>query len=293
MRAGLEKLTAKSPAVMRQRARKRAVALLEILVVELLKSAHGRPDNLKEHEMPRINFDDLPLTSDQARAARNYFGLSQAKAAEASSLPLHKIKRFEAGNYVPDTEFLEELREYYEGRGFAFEDTPEPGAKAKGTGQVFPAGVVGNSQEYQDSPHGRRAQKSTVQHMRIAITDDGEIGRALDLIEGNEQKADELLRQPAEGGLFGGLSDRSQARHAEVLKLMAENGAQFARLFGRDVGGAPKAEVLRGEADPKSHADVLHWSQADAHLAVAGNRDAKVRHQTRAPAKTLSAALFG
>lgn len=38
--------------------------------------------------MSRINFDDLPLSSDQARAARNYFGLSQASAAEAADLPL-------------------------------------------------------------------------------------------------------------------------------------------------------------------------------------------------------------
>ena len=87
-----------------------------------------------------FDIQNLPLQADQARAARNYFGLSQAKAAEACGLPLHKIKRFEAGNYIPDSEFLEDLRGYYEERGFHFDDTPTPGAKAKGNGSVFPSG---------------------------------------------------------------------------------------------------------------------------------------------------------
>jgi hypothetical protein len=236
-----------------------------------------------------FDIQNLALQADQARAARNYFGLSQAKAAAASDLPLHKIKRFEAGNYIPDTEFLQSLRDFFEERGFAFDDTPEPGAKAKGIGQVFPAGVVGNP----SSDRGSRALKTTVQHMRIAITDEGEIGRLLDLIEENEQKAEDLLGQPIASGFLGGLSDECEARHAEALKLLAENGTQFARLFGRQVGGAPKPEVLAGSAKPETHADLLHRSQADAHLAIEGKRDAKARHQARTPAKTLMGALFG
>jgi len=65
---------------------------------------------------PRLTLDHLALSSDQARAARNYFGWPQAKAAEESGLPLHKIKRFESGNYIPDPEFLESLRAFYERR---------------------------------------------------------------------------------------------------------------------------------------------------------------------------------
>jgi hypothetical protein len=228
-----------------------------------------------------------PLQAKQSSAARGYLGLSQAKAAELSGLPLHLLKRFEApGGYTPNDKFLTSLREFYEGQGFDFDDTPSPGASAKGKGQVFPAGVVG-------SAAGPRALKTTVQHMRIAITDEGEIGRLLDLIEENEQKAEDLLGQPITAGFLGGLSDESEARHAEVLKLLAENGAQFARLFGRQVGGPPKQEVLAGTAKPESHADLLHGSQADAHLAVEGKRDAKARHQARTPAKTLMGALFG
>lgn len=239
-----------------------------------------------------IDLQALPLQADQARAARNYFGLSQAKAAEACGLPLHKIKRFEAGNYIPDSEFLEDLRGYYEERGFHFDDTPTPGAKAKGNGSVFPSGVVGEPSRNQRDTMGGRPQKAELHHMRIDLQDP-QMGEALDLIDANEQKAEDLLREPVATGLFGGMTDESQARHAEALKLLAENGALFARLFGRDVGGKPKAEVLSAKADPKTHADLLHLSQADAHLSVEGSHDAKTRHKARKPAKTLMAALFG
>ena len=236
-----------------------------------------------------LDIRSLPLQADQARAARNYYGMSQAKAAEESALPLHKLKRFEAGNYLPDTEFLEELREFYEERGFTFDDTPQPGANAKSAGKVFPAGVVGG--EHGDSP--RSPVKTTVQHMRIAMTDDAEIGRVLELIDENEQKVEDLLIQPIEKGFLRGLSDKSEAVHGEVLKLLAENGAQFARLFGRDIGGSPKPEVLAGKTEPAVHADLLHERQSDAHLAVAGQRDAKARRQGRPKATTLTQALFG
>ena len=227
-----------------------------------------------------------PLQAKQSSAARGYLGLSQAKAAALSGLPLHLLKRFEApGGYTPNDKFLTSLREFYEGQGFDFDDTPAPGAGAKDRGQIFPAGVVG-------SAAGPRALKTTVQHMRIAITDEDEIGRLLDLIEENEQKAEDLLEQPIAVGFLSGLSAECEARHAEALKLLAENGTQFARLFGRQVGGAPKPEVLAGSAKPETHADLLHRSQADAHLAVEGNRDAKARHLARKPAKTLSGALF-
>lgn len=242
--------------------------------------------------MSRIDFSNLALSSDQARAARNYFGWPQAKAAEEAGLPIHKMKRFEAGNYIPDPEFLEELRAFYEGRGYKFEDTPEPGAKSKGEGLVFPAGVVSKPSENQAQPQGNRPARASFHHMRIALHDP-EMGQVLDLIDANEQAAEQLLRHPVETGIFGGLTEETQTRHAEALKLLAENGALFARLFGREIGGTPNPDVLSQKAEPKSHADLLHRRQADAHLAASGSRDAKARHQTRKPAKSLLSALFG
>lgn len=239
-----------------------------------------------------FDFSTMPLTPDNARAARNYLGMSQAKAAEESDLPAHKIKRFEAGNYIPDVEFLLALRAFFEGRGYRFPGTPQPGAKARGNGQVFPAGVVGETGENQGVPAVHRPQQSSVHHMRIALADENEMGNILDLIDDNEQRVEELLREPVEFGFFGGLSEESQARHAEALKLMAENGQLFARLFGRKVGGPVDPTVLEGETKPKTHAQLMHKSQADAHLIVAGSREAQMRRKVHQPAKTLLGTLF-
>jgi hypothetical protein len=237
----------------------------------------------KESIMSRIDFSALPLSADQARAARNYFAWSQATAAEKSGLPLHKLKRFETGNYVPDEAFLGALRSYYEKSGYTFDDTVKPGAKAKQGGLVFPAGVVD-----QDEPTGAQAQpigagrasQATIHHMRIAITDEGEMGQLLDMIEANEDKAKKLLAAPVESGLWAGFSDATEKRHAQVVRLMADNGVMFGRLFGRDIGGKPNPAVLAGSKKPATGAELLHRVQADVHMAATGDADAKERQST-------------
>lgn len=205
-----------------------------------------------------FDFSSLPLTPDAARAARNYLGLSQAKAADESGLPSHKIKRFEAGNYIPDEAFLTDLRAFFEGRGYQFQDTLKPGAKAKGNGQVFPSGVIGETVENQGVPRVSSPQRASFHHMRIAITDEATMGRILDLIDENEERAQALLQQPIETGLFGGMTDACQGQHGEAQALLAENGRLFGMLFGRKVGGDPRPGVLEGAERPATHADLMH-----------------------------------
>lgn len=241
-----------------------------------------------------FDFSSLPLTPDNARAARNYHGFSQARAAEESGLPAHKIKRFEAGNYIPDEAFLSDYRAFFEARGYQFQDTPKPGAKARGSGQVFPAGVVGEPVANLAPTVGFKPQRSTFHHMRIALDDEAAMGRTLDLIDENEERAQELLRNPIEGALFGGLTDTCEGRHGEALALLAENGRLFGLLFGRKIGGDPRPGVLEGKERPATLADLLHKRQADATLyALAGSHDAHVRKKARQPAPTLRAAVFG
>lgn len=243
-----------------------------------------------------FDFKSLPLTPELSRAARNYLGFSQSKAADESDLPAHKIKRFEAGNYMPDIEFLKDLRAFYEEHGYRFDDTPEPGDNARGAGTVFPAGVVGDTDDGDDTgrPLKERARQTALHHMRIAIRDEDEMGRVLDLIEANEDRAEELLQQQLAEGFLGGYSDKCELTHVEVMKLLAENGMLWARLFGRQVGGAPDAEVLAGQARPQSHAQLLHRSQATAHGIAAGDREAIARRRgERKPPASLSESLFG
>ncbi|HSV70291.1 MAG TPA: hypothetical protein VLI72_09270 [Methylibium sp.] len=242
-----------------------------------------------------LDTQHLALSADQARTARAYFAWSQAQMAEESGLPLHKVKRFEAGAgksgvYIPDADFLGELRSFYEGRGYRFDDTPEPGAKAKESGLVFPEGVVAGT-EPQDAAAGRPARTS-FHHMRIALADPA-MGHTLDLIEENEEKTAALLQQSVETGFFGGPTEQTAARHGEIVKLLAENGLLFAKLFGRDIGGAPAADVLAGDKTPATHAELLHRLLSDAHLAAAGDADARARRKSPKPASTLFATFFG
>jgi hypothetical protein len=241
--------------------------------------------------MSRIDFSSLPLSADQARAARNYFAWSQAVAAEKSGLPVHKLKRFETGNYVPDEAFLTSLRSFYETSGYTFDDTEKPGASARQAGLVFPAGVVGAPDLANAPPPGRRIP-TTIHHMRIALTDEAEMGQLLDMIESNEERVRVLLEKPIENrfGIFAGISEDTERRHAQAIRLMADNGVMFSRLFGRDIGGKPDPAVLAGTKSPLTNADLLHKVQADVHRAASGDPEAKARQTTpRATSSTRDA----
>jgi len=243
-----------------------------------------------------IDFSTMPLTPDQARAARNYCGMTQAQAGTASGLPAYKIKRFELGNTIPDTEFLEALRAFYEGQGYEFPGAEKPGAQAKAKGVVFPGGVVapgGEEGEAEgESVPPRKVTKSTVQHIRIAANlSDAEIGSILEHIEANEELVEEMLQEKVENGLLSTYTDKCEAHHAKILRLLAENGTLWAKLVGRALVAAPDAG---GKTQaPKLHSELLAKTQAHVHSAVAGDRTAAAtKRKTHKPANLLEA-IFG
>lgn len=247
-----------------------------------------------------FDFSELPLTPDQARAARNYCGMTQAQAATASALPAYKIKRFELGNTIPDNDFLVALRSFYEGQGYEFPGTAKPGEQAKAKGTIFPAGVVtpGNDGGNEpDTAPARKVTKSTVQHIRIASgLSDAEIGSILEHIEENEELVEEMLQVKVEEGFLGGLTDKCEAHHAKALRLLAENGTLWAKLVGRTLVGAPADEAKIKtliSAQPKLHADLMAKTQAHVHTAVAGDKSAAVaKRKTHKPSNLLDA-IFG
>jgi|SRR5450830_793800 len=262
-----------------------------------------------------IDFSNLALSPNESRAARNFLGLSQAQAAEKSNLPSHKIKRFETGNYVPDAQFLDDLREFYEGEGYNFHDEDAPGAKAKARGDIFPAGVVGETAgspvETTGSPsenQGKlpRPQTANLQFMRISpvLTSD-QIDRVFDCIEDNETAIHAGLKQPIrQGFLSDAPSPASQAQAVALLRSLAENGLLYARLMGRDLiplpsiadDQSPKAGTLLSQASTaaKTVGDLLSVAMADLHLHVVhGDKDAHARRKARAEPTEVLQALVG
>lgn len=249
-----------------------------------------------------IDFSELALSPNESRAARNFLGLSQSQTAEQSNLPAHKLKRFETGNYVPDSQFLQDLREFFEGQGYNFHDDDAPGAKAKSRGDVFQAGVVGktasSTEETNGSPSGKpgklaRPQSVNLQFMRITPTlESDQVDRVFDCIEDNEAMI--ATAADLEVG-FGFLSDSpdasTQAKAVAMLRRLAENGLLYARLMGREL--LPAGQTT-GSSKVKTVGDLLRLAMADLQLSVVeGDKEAQVRRKGRAEPSEVLQALVG
>jgi len=249
-----------------------------------------------------IDFSELALSPNESRAARNFLGLSQAQAAEKSNLPAHKLKRFEAGNYVPDSQFLQDLREFLEMQGYNFHDENAPGAKARAKGDVFPAGVLGGTGSSPEETDGftsetlgklARPQSANLQFMRITPTlDSDQVDRIFDSIENNEAAIFDIGAKPVNTSLWSGGPDANcQASAIAMLRRLAENGLMFARLMGRELLTAEKTDSAAKPTSAKTVGELVRLAMSDVQLAVVdGDKEAQARRKGRAePTEVLQA----
>lgn len=249
-----------------------------------------------------IDFSELALSPNESRAARNYLGMSQAQVAEKSSLPTHKLKRFETGNYVPDTQFLDDLRSFYEEQGHNFRDEASPGAKAKARGEIVPAGIIGatdgSTEENYDSPNEnqgkpQRSFRKNLQFMRInpELKQD-DIDSILDCIENNELALHEDFETPANRGFLSDEpNEQTKAMAIACLRRLAENGLMHSKLLGRELLGKPSEGLKVGSA--KTVGELLQLAFNQTHLAVL-DRDPlalKERKARKPPTEVLEALL--
>lgn len=249
-----------------------------------------------------IDFSELALSPNESRAARNFLGLSQAQAAEQSNLPAHKLKRFETGNYVPDSQFIQALREFFEGQGYNFHDEDTPGAKAKSRGDVFQAGVIGKTAGTTEETNGStsekpgklpRPQTANLQFMRITPRLESEqVDRIFDSIEANEAAFNEAADQKISCAFLSDSPDSStQAKAIAMLRLLAENGVLYGRLMGREL--LPVDQDAK-KSKAKTVGDLLCLAMADLQLAVVkGDKEAQVRRKGRSEPSEVMQALVG
>lgn len=247
-----------------------------------------------------IDFSDLALSPNESRAARNLFGLSQAQAATQSNLPAYKIKRFESGNYVPDSQFLDELREFYEELGYQFHDEDAPGAKAKARGDVFSSGVVGETDGSPSETDGfpsesqSRARSANVQYMRISPgLAPSQIDRILECIDDNETAVEaQSSRAVVTGFLSDSPSGLSQAQAVAAMRRLAENGLLHAKLLGRDV--LPAAVLSPDMTTAETIGGLLQVALGDMQRAVVeGDKEAQARRKGRVEPTEVLQALVG
>ena len=264
-----------------------------------------------------IDFSEFPRTPNDSRAARNFLGLSQTQAAAKSALPAHKIKRFETGSYVPDTPFVQQLREFFETEGYNFNDEKTPGAKARAMGDVFQAGVLGELAGFTEETGGfpavelgklPRPQKANLQFMRISpVLESDQIDRIFSCIEDNETALVDGAEKPiVTGFLESGPSAQSQALAVSMLRRLAENGLLYARLMGRDLlpAGAPleveapRRGLLFSSASVsgnwKTVGELMQTAMTDVQLAfVDGDKPAQARRKARTEPTEVIQALVG
>lgn len=268
-----------------------------------------------------IDFSELPLSPNGSRSARNFLGMSQAQAATKSNLPVHKVKRFEGGSYVPDTQFLQDLREFFEGEGHNFNDEKTPGAKARAMGDVFQAGVIGKTGSSIGETDGfptvepgklPRPEKVNLQFMRISpVLETDQIDRVFSCIEDNEAAILDGSEKPiVTGFLDSSPSAQSQAVAVSMLRRLAENGLLYARLMGRDLlppvaplkeADAPRRGLLFGGSSPapvsgnwKTVGELMQAAMTDVQLAfVDGDKPAQARRKARMEPTEVIQALVG
>lgn len=267
-----------------------------------------------------IDFSDLPLSPNDSRAARNFLGLSQTQAAVKSELPAHKIKRFETGSYVPDTQFVQDLRDFFEGEGHSFNDEQTPGAKARAKGDVFQGGVIGKTSGFTEETDSyqavdqrkiQRPQKANVQYMRVSPDLESEqIDRIFNCIEENEVEIVEIGLTPISTGFLSETpSMTSQAAAVSMLRRLAENGLLFAHLMGRELMPTVLSESLGDEksndfsmlfasgsksSTAKTVGELMHLAMSDMQLAVLdADKRALARRKGRTEPKEVLQALVG
>lgn len=251
-----------------------------------------------------IDFSNLALSPNESRAARNYLGLSQAQAATKSNLPAHKLKRFEAGNYMPDSQFLEDLRAFYEQEGYNFHDERAPGARARADGDVFPAGVVdwpdGEAEETDGSPSGNHGKPRGVltkelQYMRIGVgLEDVQIDRILECIDENEAALTSIAEKPIARSFWneGNVPQQAQLLAITALRHLAENGFLHAKLLGRDLIAIGDQRFEATAA--KTIGQLLDAALGDLHRAVvAGDKAAQARRKGREEPTEVLQVLVG
>lgn len=213
----------------------------------------------------------LPITGEQSRAARFQLGLTQANVIEESGLPGHKLKNFETGRFVPDMPFLENLRDYYAGKGIDFTESATPaeqpahGSITSGASMVRP-----------------------VSRMCFYVSDqvpDAMVDQILGRMDANDDRIAAILRTPVGIGFFSGYNEETEAKQRELFGAMAENYLLFRILQGRNIVASPQ------DGRPATtHADLLSTFFAASPLAaVASPAAAPIdAPDTQEPAEELS-----
>ena len=193
------------------------------------------------------------LTYQQSAAARAALTLSQKNVIDKSGIPSHKLKQFEAGRYRLDAIDQKKLRDFYEAQGVDFDEID---ARLKAD---FESGKAESNMQRDGITPSAGAG--------FLISSDvtpSEFHMVLERMEANDRRIAELVETSYTSGLFGGVSEESEAAVRELFGILAESQLLFRRLQGKNI-------VAKVDGEPKTVGDKLsQWVQDSPAYEVFG-----------------------
>ncbi|MDP2833668.1 MAG: helix-turn-helix transcriptional regulator [Pseudomonadota bacterium] len=160
-----------------------------------------------------------------------------AEVAREVGINRQYLSEFRAGSRNLQPELLQRLREHFEAKGLAFD---ESGQGDEPDSPPAPATLADL-----DNREDLTRALLCVRHFSLSPALDGEqIAAALARMDENDATIRALMDKPAEPGLFSEWNDVTESRLQEVFGLLAENFLLFRHLQGRAL--VPLANMTEG-----------------------------------------------
>lgn len=208
------------------------------------------------------------LTYQQSQGARAALTLSQKNVIDQTGIQAYKIKQFEAGRYRLDAIDQKKLRDFYEDQGVDFEQIDQD---------------LQNKQEseFEDSNQQRGITPMAGAGFLISSeVTQSQVDMVLDRMEANDKRIAELVETAYTSGMFGGVSDDSEAAVRELFGILAESQLLFRRLQGKNI-------VSKVTGEPKTVGEKLsQWVQESPAFEVFGVANVKQKTKQKAGKKT-------
>lgn len=185
------------------------------------------------------------LTYQQSQGARAALTLSQKNVIDQTGIQAYKIKQFEAGRYRLDAIDQKKLRDFYEDQGVDFEQIDQD---------------LQNKQEseFEDSNQQRGITPMAGAGFLISSeVTQSQVDMVLDRMEANDKRIAELVETAYTSGMFGGVSDDSEAAVRELFGILAESQLLFRRLQGKNI-------VSKVTGEPKTVGEKLSQCEASS-----------------------------
>lgn len=169
------------------------------------------------------------LTPELSKAARRELSLTQNNVIAETGIQAYKLKQFEAGRFRPEMACLKQLREFYESHGI---DIGQLEAHTSGNDEGDPESDVriGQRLPRQGITPTPRPGFFITEHLSQDLVD-----RVLYRMEENDDRISELIQGAYETGLFGGVTEATDANVRELFATMAESHLMFRFLQGKNI----------------------------------------------------------